>query len=91
MAYIVPLGWINDDAEGAIRSTLNLTGNESCTDIAGIGPSVKYSLNIDTVNDLVGYVLYNGFPSGMNNETVFMLSILCARKIGAIMPAPESE
>lgn len=91
MAYAKPLGWINHDAGSIIRDILCLDGNEKCTKIPGVEASIQYSLNITTINDLVGYVLYNGFPVGLGEDTVFMLSILCANKIGTIMPVPETE
>ena len=92
MTFTNALGWINDDAEYAIRATMNLSGNESVTDIPGIGPSLAYRMEnafrIMTVNDIVGYVLYHGFPNNdiitLNDESKFMISLLCAKRVKAI-------
>ena len=92
MAFINALGWINDDADYAIRATMNLTGNEKVTDIPGIGPSMAYRMEnafrIMTVNDLVGYVLYHGFPETdvitLADDSKFMISLLCAKRVGSI-------
>ena len=94
MACITPLGWINDDAEHAIRSSLDVDGNNTIMDMIGIGPAVAHDLknlhNIFTINDLVGYVLYNGFPNDarIGDDTKFVLSLRCALKL---MPDLETS
>ncbi len=94
MACITPLGWISDDAEKTIRSSLDVDGNNTVRDMVGIGPAVARDLNnlhnILTINDLVGYVLYNGFPNDarISDETKFVLSLRCARKL---MPDLETS
>ena len=94
MTCITPLGWINDDADHAIRSSMDVDGNNTVMDMVGIGPSVARDLknlhNIFTINDLVGYVLYNGFPNDarIGDDTKFVLSLRCARKL---MPGLETS
>lgn len=96
MAYITPLGWISDDAKSAIRASMYVDGNNNVMDISGIGPMVAHGLknlyNIFTINDLVGYILYNGFPHdvGLRDDSKFVLSLRCAQK-AEFMPDPATS
>ena len=85
MTYNSPLLWINDDPKHTIENILTLDGNNHLLDVPGIGAFTSKQLNLEynifTINDLVGYVLYNGFPSILDNVTKFVISLRCADKL----------
>lgn len=82
------LTWFHESPHSALRSQLEVDGNNAVTDIVGIGPSkaseLKGEYNIETIHDLVGYILHNGFPqrAPLPQEAQLALSIRIAKKIG---------
>ena len=82
-----PLSWVHEDPTYAIQIQMEVDGNNAVTDILGVGPALAYHLEskytIHTINDLVGYIMYNGFPQDLhfNEETKFILSLKCANKM----------
>lgn len=93
MAHAKPLGWVGDGTEETIRSYIDVDGNNSVKDMLGVNVSVAHDLknryNIFTINDLVGYCMYNGFPHELPDETRFVVSLRLVQKLG-FMPNPES-
>lgn len=87
MEFSQPLGWVHEDPHHVIRIQMEVDGNNYTTDILGIGPSMAYNLEdiygIKTINDLTGYIMYNGFPQDINfkEETKFILSVRCANRL----------
>lgn len=82
-----PLSWVHEDPVYTIQTQMEVDGNNSVTDILGIGPMLVADLEtkytIHTINDLVGYIMYNGFPRDVNlsEETKFILGLRCANKM----------
>ena len=85
--FTSPLYWVHENPTYTIQTQIELDGNNTITDILGLSTYVSAQLkqvhNISTINDLVDYVMYNGFPRNieLTEETKFILSIRCANKM----------
>lgn len=85
MSY--PLSWVHEDPHHVIQIQMDVDGNNCVTDILGIGPYIAMCLeekySITTINDLIGYIIYNGFPNDIDfkEETKFIISVRCAHKV----------
>ena len=79
--------------EERTMSSLEVSGTRDVTDIVGIDDATKAILkdeySISTIHDLVGYVLYNGYPpkADLCDETKFVLAIRTARTFDTGTPA----
>lgn len=82
------LSWFHENPHWALQIQMEVDGNNPVTDIVGIGPSkalqLKGEYNIETIHDLVGYILHNGFPTAvpLSQEAQFALSVRIAKKVG---------
>jgi len=87
MAYVTPLGWLNDDPQNCIRASMEVGPSAPVTDVAGLSPVAAQKLrliyNISTIGALEDYIIYNGYPAAVEfcEESRFILSLRVARKL----------
>lgn len=83
---IITMQWFHEDPEYTLRLQLEHGEEHHVTDIIGIGPMVAHELkndyNINTIGELVDYVISKGFPYGVNfrEESKFVISARCTKK-----------
>jgi len=87
MKFTTPLGWVGD-----VQYALDISGNNTTRDIPGVTKEIDRELrnmhNIFTINDLVGFTLYNGYPKCIVDNTKFVVSLRCATRL---MPDLETS
>lgn len=84
MSY--PMSWFHEDPKYTLKIQLEHGEENKVTDIIGIGSCIEHQLesayNIITIEELLDYVILNGFPRYVDfrEETKFVISARCARK-----------
>ena len=84
MSY--PMSWFHEDPKSTLKTQLEHGEENAVTDIIGLGPSLAHQLdrdyNILTIEELLYYVIINGFPRDVDfrEETKFVISARCAKK-----------
>ena len=77
--------WFHEDPEYTLRLQLEHGEDNHVMDIIGGGPMVAHQLttyNIETIGQLVDYVISKGFPRNVEfrDESKFVISARCAKK-----------
>ena len=77
--------WFHEDPEYTLRLQLEQGEEHHVMNIIGVGPMVAHQLtayNIETIGQLVDYVVSKGFPRNVvfREESKFVISARCAKK-----------